>query len=220
MFFSTKMNLAALLTVAALLMGGAGTTAPTDAPATRPYDETQLKKSFDAFIAARDVKRFAADNTGAIRDLDSPDSPTREKALRIIAATADINAIPLIIPLLDSNSNTHIYAGLALEQIVSAVSLKRRDPAAPGIVLKPLGPNDPDLRPLAWVVLKMLRAPDDGNTGAYASTMCRYLELKEFERELQALCESRHPAVYNAAAEALKAMNLKVPAIHRADPLP
>ncbi|HYT89953.1 MAG TPA: hypothetical protein VEL76_14700, partial [Gemmataceae bacterium] len=63
--------------------------------------------------------------------------------------------------------------------------------------------DDLDLRPLAWLVVRMLNRPDDGNTHAYAAVLIRYLELREFTPELRQLLQSRHPAVRDKAKWAL-----------------
>ena len=90
--------------------------------------------------------------------------------------------------------------------------MKRRDLSQPTkVVIKPLGPKDTDLRPLAWVITEMLRKPDDGNTHAYAATMIGYLNLKEFEGQLKQLLKSRHPAVQNAAKNAMEMTGIDYP---------
>jgi hypothetical protein len=55
---------------------------------------------------------------------------------------------------------------------------------------------------MSWVILKMLRMPDDGNTHAFAANMIGYLGLREYKDELRQLLTSRHPAVSSAATRA------------------
>src|SRR5262249_32472126 len=84
--------------------------------------------------------------------------------------------------------------------LVEQYTLRRRDPRiGDRVVLKPRGPGDLDLHPLAWLVVKMLRKPDDGNTHAYAAVLIRYLELRELVPRLRPLLRSRHPAVSDKA---------------------
>jgi hypothetical protein len=51
--------------------------------------------------------------------------------------------------------------------------------------------------PWPGVILRMMRAPDDGNTAAYAAGRARDLGLTELKGDLEKLLESQHPAVSN-----------------------
>jgi hypothetical protein len=96
--------------------------------------------------------------------------------INTLAATEEVKAIPWIVPFLDSEDrHVRIQAGLSLNAIVATHELKRWDMSQPErIVILPPGPGDIDLRPMSWVILKMLRLPDDGNTFAVnASVLLR-----------------------------------------------
>ena len=148
----------------------------------------------------------------AVRKLDSTDPKEVIVGLRILAATGEPAAIPWIVPHLESdNADVRISTGGCLENLVSGHELKRRDYRhSDRIVIKPPGPNDLNLKPVGWAILKMLRKPDDGNTHAYAATMIGYLGLREFEGELRTLLKSRHPAVTRAARNALTLIDAKL----------
>jgi hypothetical protein len=140
-------------------------------------------------------------------------SAEREKqrvGLATLAAAEEPAVIPWVAPLLDSpRPDVRLGAGLALARLVEAHALKRRDPTVGDqVALKPRGPKDPDLRPLAWEVWTMLRQPDDGNAHAYAASMIRYLELPAFAGDLRGLLQSRDPDVRDGARAALIGLGL------------
>jgi len=168
--------------------------------------ERKLYKQYVSFLDKLDSGRIEKEYPAAIRNIQSEDSDSQKQGLQVLAASGEIGAIGWIIQLLDSeHSDVRIHAGLALEQIVSRNELLRRNMKYPEeIVLLPRSPGDADLRPLGWIILKMMRAPDDGNTAAYAATIAGYLGLSEFEWELKRLLESRHPAVRRSATNALE----------------
>jgi hypothetical protein len=178
------------------------------------HDEKALKATYDKFVKSLDAAQVAKDYSKAIRNLKADDPKLQIIGLATLTATEEPEVIPWVVPLLDSpHSSVRIHAGIAMWRLVEANALRRRDPAiGHAVVLKPLGPKDRDLRPLAWVVLHILKKPDDGNTHAYAASMIRYLELKNFDADLRNLLGSRHPAVSNAASAALEALGLPVKA--------
>ena len=87
-----------------------------------------------------------------------PDELTR--GLNILGASGKVDAIARIVPLLHSDHELiRLHAGRVLEQIVSGNELRRRDMNQPGrIVLRPRSSDDIDLRPLAWIIVGMMRA--------------------------------------------------------------
>lgn len=95
---------------------------------------------------------------------------------------------------------------MAISNLVVYYTLKRRDKNIPDRVsIKPITLNDTDLRPLAWLILQMLRLPDcNPNLRSYAATMTGYLNLQIFELEIKMLLESIHPAVVNSAKYAIE----------------
>ncbi len=174
------------------------------------YDEAVLKKNFDAFMESLDMLTVCKDYPKAVRKLLSGDPEKQIQAVKTLAETGEIEIIPWLLPFLEAeNKSLRIWTGASLDKLISSYILKRRDRSMPGVVIGPLRPNDKDLRPLAWVILKMFRRPDDGNTHAYAITITRYVGLYEFVRELEQCRESRHPAVSNKAKWALKSLKLQ-----------
>ena len=157
---------------------------PAAVPAAAdPPDESALKQTYDAFVESLDHRNMAKDYPAAVRNLDSPDPKIQTVGIKTLAATEEARAIPWIVPFLDSEDRgVRIYAGQTLNAVVATHQPKRRDQSQPEkVVILPPGPGDIDLRPLSWVILKMLRLPDDGNTHAYAANMIGYLGLKEYE---------------------------------------
>jgi hypothetical protein len=183
---------------------------------TRPnLDERVLKHRYDAFVEALDDKRIATDYPKAVQKLDSPDPQVQIAGIKTLAATGEVEVIPWIVPFLDSEDNrVRIYAGQSLNALVASHELRRRDQSQPGkVVIKPLGPGELDLKPMARVILKMLRKPDDGNMHAFAANMIGYLKLDPFEGELRQLLKSRHPAVTRAARNALEMLDIDQPGV-------
>ena len=178
-------------------------------PLPPKYDEAVLKTLFDDFMEVTDPLLISKEYPEAVRKLLSGDSEKQIEAVRALAETGEVEAIPWLLPFLESEDKTlRIWAGSSLEKLVSSHVLKRRDMTRPDVVLiRSLRPEEKDLRPVAWIVLQMFRKTDDGNTHAYAASMTRYLGLHEFERELEQCLESKHPAVANKAKWALESLS-------------
>ena len=207
-----------LLVAAVLAAGCSSAELDTKRPAaTDPSHEATAdnaveagQRDWKAFVSSLDMKGFARDYPGPVRDLDTRDANRQRVALNVLAASESPEALPFIVPLLDSpNRSVRIYAGSALKDIVSAVELKRRDRRdLSRVVLRPRTSNDPDLRPMRWVVIKMMSL-DNGSTQSYAVTMAGYIGFADMEAELRTLVlQSRHPAVVNAAKYALRLLGL------------
>jgi HEAT repeat protein len=193
-----------------ILIALAAAVVPT---AAAPPNEDELKRQYDAFVESLDHRSLAEDYPGALRNLDSPDPKKQIVGITTLAATEEVAAIPLIVPYLDSEDRiVRIYAGQALNALVATHQLKRRDKSQPDkVVILPPGPGDIDLKPMSWVISKMLQKPDDGNTHAYAANMIGYLGLEEYTGELRGLLKSQHPAVTTAARRALEMIGACVP---------
>ena len=178
------------------------------APLPPKYDTIVLKKQFDVFMETLDPLLISKEYPGAVRKLLSSDPEKQLQAVRTLAETGEVEVIPWLLPFLESeNESLRIWTGTSLNKLVSSYVLKRRDMSRSGdVLIGPLRPKDKDLRPLAWIVLKMFRKADDGNTHAYAASMTRYLGLDKFERELEQCLKSRHPAVANTAKWALESL--------------
>jgi ribosomal protein L7/L12 len=193
-----------LLLLAFVVAGMTVIAAAEEAPPQ--HDEEALKQRYDAFVESLDHRKLAEDYPGAVRHLDSADPRKQIVGIKTLAATEQVQAIPLIVPLLDSEDrHVRIYAGQALNALVATHQLKRRDKSqSERVVILPPGPGDIDLKPMSWVILKMLRKPDDGNTHAFAANMIGYGGFDEYGPELCKLLDSRHPAVTTAARRALE----------------
>jgi hypothetical protein len=176
----------------------------SDAPR---HDETKLKKDCEKLLASLKPQDLARKYSPAVAALKSQDPQEQIEALQRLTRGGDPNALPLMVSLLEAQDPlVRIRAAGAVSQLVEQYTLRRRcDPRfGDRVVLKPLSPSDLDLRPLAWLVVQMLRKPDDGNTHVYAAVLIRYLELREFVPDLRPLLQSRHPAVSTKAKWALE----------------
>lgn len=168
------------------------------------YDNVKLEKTCDEFVQSLDAIEIARDYPKVVQEILSVNPEKQISALNTLSETKNLNAIPWIISLLDSDdANVKTHAGSAFEKLVTSYTLQRRDLNYPDkIVLNPLGKNDKDLRPLAWIVLKMLR-DSNPNVQSYAATMAGYLNLTYFDDDLKLLLKSKHPAVIQSAQNAL-----------------
>lgn len=169
------------------------------------FDEKKLKDKFEKFINKLDSLSLTKKYPEITRKILSSNSEQQIIALRMLSESQNIESIPWIILLLNSEEQyVQTYAGLSIEKIVSSIALKRRDDKYPQYVLiKPIQKGDIDLKPLAWIILKLLRS-EDPNLSSYAVTMARYLNLYEFEDEILKLSDSAHPAVSNVAKWAIE----------------
>ncbi len=171
------------------------------------YDEAALKITYINFIDSLDPVILVSNYPKAIKNLLSVNCENQKLGLRTLKATQEIEIIPWLIPFLDSKDNyVRIEAMMAISNLVVYQTLKRRDSSIPErVVIKPMTFNDIDLRPLAWLILQMLRLPDSNpNLRSYAATMTGYLNLQIFELEIKMLLDSKHPAVVNSAKYAIE----------------
>ncbi len=172
------------------------------------YNEIEMEKRCDEFLQSLDPLKFSKDYPSAIQNLLSVNPKKQIIGLKTLSETENPNAIPWIIPFLDSDKiNVQVEAGLGLEKLVSSYTLKRRDMnISDKVVIKPLGKDDLDLRPLAWVILKMFRNSGNPSMQCYAASMAGYLHLTYFDEELQLLLKNENPAVVQIAQYALDIM--------------
>lgn len=177
---------------------------------TPKFDEAELKSNFDEFINGIDSLSLTKKYPEIVRKILSHQPREQETALKMLARSQDIDAIPWILLLLDSeDKRVQTYAGYSLQEIVSSDALNRRDLKFPRFtVLKPLPKNAAALKPMAWIVLKLLRNQDPSLI-AYAMTMARYLNLYEFEDEITKHRDSVHPAVTNTMKWAIEELGLQ-----------
>jgi len=175
-----------------------------------PFNEDELKVRFDNFIDKLEPLNLTKKYPEITRKILSCKPEQQEIALKMLAESEEIDAIPWILLLLDSDeSSTRTWAGNALEDIVIGIVSYRRDMKFPGIyVFKPLGKQDVDLKPMAWIVLRMIRSGNH-NQIAYGISMARYLNLFEFEGVISSQQYSQSPAVTNAMKWALEGFKLQ-----------
>jgi len=195
----SKPLITALLSIPLSAVATASAQTPSD------LDEPALRQQYAALVESLDHRRIAKDYPKAVEKLDSPDPQVLIAGIKTLAATEEVEVIPWIVPFVDSkDAQVRIHAGLSLSNLIATHQLKRRDMSQPGrVVIAPPSAGDRDLRPMAWVILKMLRGADDGSTHSYAASMIGYLGLQQFQGELRKLRQSRHPAVTRAAGNAL-----------------
>jgi hypothetical protein len=198
-------------------------TALADQKALPPkYDEQDIKNRYDKFLLELDYVTVASDHPKAIKDLLSGNLERQVAAVKMLGESGDPRVIPWLVSALDAeDASLRIWAGSSIDKVIADCVLKRRDPTQPDrVVLRPLAPGDMDLRSFAWIALKMFRKPDDGSTHAYAASITRYLEVREFEDELRRCLNSRHPAVSNKAKWSLQALELEMNNQDDAQPTP
>lgn len=174
--------------------------------AIRKYNETELKKRFDEFVQSLDSLKIVQDYPKAIQNLLAVNPQKQIIGLNTLITINDINVIPWFIIFLDSdNKNVKTQAGAALQNLVTSYSLRRRDMNYPDrVVIKPPGRDDVDLRPLAWIILKMFRDSENVNLQCCAANMTGYLNLEYFEEELRLLEKSKYSTMVNSAQWALE----------------
>lgn len=171
------------------------------------YDEDTLRTNYIKFIDSLDPLVLTKDYPKAIQNLLSADHEKQILGIRTLKSTQEVEILPWLIPFVDSKDDyVPVEALQAIYKLVEYHVLKRRDYSKPGeIVIKPLQVNDPNLRPLAWLILQNLRLSDNHpNLRSYAASMAGYLNLQIFERELEHLLHSRHAATVKSAKLALE----------------
>ena len=173
------------------------------------YDEAELKITYTNFIDSLDPIIIVSNYPKAIKNLLSVNYENRKLGIRTLKETREIEIILWLIPFLDSKDKyVRIEALMAISNLVAYYTLERRDNSIPErVVIEPITSNDTDLRPLAWLILQMLRLPSSNpNLISYAATMTGYLNLQIFELEINMLLDSKHPAVVTSAEYAIELM--------------
>lgn len=178
-------------------------------PERLPSDKATWIEAYLRFSQSLDVGGFALDYPKTIRDLRSELRADRLRALAACGASEDLRSIPFIVAqLYHSETEVQVWAGVALDKLVSAYELRRRDHSHPErISLLPRGPDDTDLSPLRWIVVEMLYSGDP-NLQAQAATMAGYIGLSDLESILRAAHSSRHPATYTAIENAFDLLHI------------
>ena len=174
------------------------------------FNEKELKDKFEKFVSRLDSAAISRKYPEITKKILSSNPLQQAIALRMLSESEDVNTIPWAILLLDSDEKyVRTYAGLSIEKVVSSIILKRRDDKYTQYVLiRPIQKDNVDLKPLAWIVLKLLRS-EDPNLSSYAVTMARYLNLYEFEDEILKLADNSHPALSNTVKWAIESFTLQ-----------
>lgn len=174
------------------------------------FDEKELKDKFEKFISRLDSASVARKYPEITRKILSSNPSQQAIALRMLSESEDVNTIPWAILLLDSDDKyVQTYAGLSIQKVVSSITLKRRDSKYPQYVLiKRIQKDDVELKPLAWIILKLLRS-ENPNLSSHGVATARYLNLYEFEDEILKLSKSPHPAVSNTVKWAIESFILQ-----------
>lgn len=166
---------------------------------------------YEKMLAGLDVKRSRKTFPEAESHLQSSNPDQRVAVLRVLAASQDPGVLPWVIAHVESEDPAVAgEAQLALSRLVETISLKRRDPDhSDRVVLRPLGPGDPDLTGLEIILCGMLLRPDTGSSHAYAASMVGYLGLEGLAGPLETMLQSPHPAARDAAVQALRMLGRK-----------
>lgn len=209
MIGSLLKNSVLLLTLFVCCLAAAQGTRERTAPSSpaAPYLEAQLKVAYERHIDSLNALKISLKYPGAIRLLLSKKIEKQLRGIDMLRATKEVEILPWLVPLVDSeNEEVSIQALFAIERLVEYHVLLRRDMSQPeGIYIRALGPDDPDLRPLAWLLLQQFKRGDSApNQMSYAATMAGYLNLHIFRTELQVLQQSRHVSVQRSATYALQ----------------
>jgi hypothetical protein len=161
------------------------------------------KEEYERFAKELDADGFALGYAQTMKDLQSEDDATRMRALKVCGASGDLRSIPRVVEqLLKGKRETRVWAGLALENVVSGYTLRRRDLSkGEGIWIAPKGKGDADLQPLRWIILEMF-CSNDSNLQSYAATMTSYLNLSELEPVLRVVYKGQLPPHYPFAQHA------------------
>lgn len=166
------------------------------------FNPKQLEQTYKAFHKCLNFLQVTKDYPKAIELLQSPDITERNQAFKLLSNTEDPNVIPWLLPyILQQN----VYAGSALDKIITSIALKRRDQTRSDIIIKPQLPDDIDLSPVAWIIYKMLYSGNNGNMLSYAANMIGYLNLQDFDLELEKIIKtSADPAAVHSAENAIQ----------------
>src|SRR5262249_12694989 len=113
-------------------------------------DEAKLKRDCEKLLASLKPQDLASKYGPAVAALKGQDPKEQIEALQRLAQAGDLNALPVMVPLLEAQDPTvRIWAGATVSQLVEQYTVRRRrDPRfGDRVVLKPLSPSDLDLRP-------------------------------------------------------------------------
>jgi hypothetical protein len=163
-----------------------------------PDDGTKFEwlREYLLLIEKLPVADFARGYPALLEKLKGADPEARCAALRAMGELEDPSAIPFLVPILrNSDRNSQVYAGWAIEKIVSSRELKRQGSSNQGQrYIEPPTAGELDLKPMRWIVFEMLTCGEPSIQG-YAVTMTGYLDLEELRPIVEALRASRHPSV-------------------------
>src|SRR5215831_48030 len=93
------------------------------------HNQEKLKKDYENLLASLKPQNAAGQHARAVEALKRQDAKPKIEALIILARTGDPNALPLMVPHLESQDPVvRVWAGAAVSQLVEQYTLHRRDP--------------------------------------------------------------------------------------------
>src|ERR1035437_5078505 len=160
-------------------------------PAPTEYDQPALKADCDKYLQSLDSADFAKNYPKLLKNLLSIDRKTQYDTLLRMGTLAEINSLPILVTIYQNSANEiRLFAAVDIETTISHYSRGRYDYTNPNHpTLRPLTKDEPDFRPLAWIVLTMLR-DNDPQIQTNGAVLAGYLELRQFKSELQTVAQS------------------------------
>ncbi|MEZ5977696.1 MAG: hypothetical protein R3F34_05700 [Planctomycetota bacterium] len=197
--------------VAAMLALAASCSSPSSG--TRANTPLPSTERFGALAEHLDVARFAAGYPALVARLRSDDERDRLVALKMLAGTDELAALPFVVEVMfvADDAETRAWAAAAFQAIVTTYRIRRRDPSrTDGVFFLPPDEEDVDLAPLAGVVEDMLElGEDDPNVASSALVVIGFLGFESFRACVDELSTSDRPAVANSALLALSFLDGK-----------
>ena len=173
------------------------------------YDEHEMRRRYEACLPALDFVSLASEQPKLIQDLMSGNPEWQRAAVKTLGESRDLRAVPWMVWLLDSEERIlQTMTGVSIYRVISSFPVEQPEDSRPDAAAarSPVNPKT-DIRPFAWVVLKMIRNPC---TEGYAIFLSEHMKLAEFEDELRKFLYSRQPGASHAARGALQKLGFEV----------
>ena len=173
------------------------------------YDEREMRRQYEAYLPALDFVGLASEQPKLIQDLMSGNPEWQRAAVETLGQSRDLRAVPWMVWLLDSEDwILQTMTGASIYCVISSFPVEQPADSRPdaATVRQPANPKT-DIRPFAWVVLKMIRNPC---AEGYAIRLAGHMKLAEFEDELRRFLRSRQTATSEDAKDALQKLGFEV----------